>query len=142
MKNGHLWLSIVCMLTIFMLAGAAVGNNVEAGKKVFDQKCSSCHGGTSLSNFFQKPENELKNAIRNGVQGTEMPSFTVNQLNDSDMDNLLAYIKSSAPSPTTVTPATPTTPAPTRIQPKAAGFEIVPGLVGILLIYLLKLKIK
>ncbi len=145
MKNGYLWLSIVCTLTIFMLASAVVGTSVEAGKKVFDEKCKSCHGGTepdtpSLLNLSQKPENEIKNAVRNGIQGPEMPSFTVNELNESDLDNVLAYIKSSAPSPTsTVIPTpTPTTPAPTAAPTKAPGFEMVAGLMGILLIYLLR----
>ncbi len=144
MKNGYLWLSILCTLTIFMLAGAVAGASVEAGKKVFDEKCKSCHGGTepdtlSLLNLSQKPENEIKNAVRNAVQGTEMRSFTVNELNESDLDNVLAYIKSSAPPPTpTVTPTpTPTTPASTG-TPIAPGFEMVPGILGILLIYLLR----
>ncbi len=145
MKNRYLWLSIVCTLTLFMLSSAVVGTSVEAGKKVFDEKCKSCHGGTepdspSLLNLSQKPENELKNAVRNGVQGTEMPSFTVNELNESNLNNLVAYIKNSAPPATpTVTPTPiPTTPAPTATPTKAPGFEMVAGLLGILLIYLLK----
>ncbi len=138
MKNGYVWLSIVCTLTIFMLASAVVGTSVETGNKVFDEKCKSCHGGTepdasSLLNLSQTPENEIKNAVRNGVQGTEMPSFTVNELNESDLNNLVAYIKNSAlpATPTVTLTPTPTTPAPTGIPTKAPGFEIVPGLLGI-----------
>lgn len=147
MKNGYLWLSMVCMLIIFMLAGAVAGVSVEAGKKVFDEKCKSCHGGTepdspSLLNLSQKPENEIKNAVRNGVQGTEMPSFKVNELNESNLDDLVAYIKNSAPPPTPTVTSTPipTTPAPTGTPTKVSGFEIVPGLLGIFLIYLLRHK--
>jgi mono/diheme cytochrome c family protein len=145
MKNGYLWLSMACTLTIFMLVSAVAGASVEAGKKVFDEKCKSCHGGTepdspSLLNLSQKPENEIKNAVRNGVQGTEMPSFTVNELNESDLDNLVAYIKNSTPPATPIVTSTPipTIPASTGTPTKAPGFEIVPGLLGILLIYLLR----
>ncbi len=159
MNTRYLWISLVCVLGIFVLADFAAAADAGAGGIVYDAKCKGCHGedgaggplpNTSLLPAVQKSDSELKNIIRNGIPNTSMPPFTVSTLNDTDLDNVIAYIKASVhpPTPTetateTVTPtATPvtTTSTPEATTSKTPGFEIAFSAFGILLIYLLKRK--
>ncbi len=100
--------------------GAAVALNsgsAEAGQKLFGQKCSACHStgpftqklvGPGLGQIFNDPQHpKLVNntdptpqnvaaIIKNGFQGDigVMPSAQVNQLSNTDIANLVAYLVS------------------------------------------------
>ncbi|MDP4105509.1 MAG: c-type cytochrome [Bacillota bacterium] len=77
---------------------------VSAGEKIFEQQCITCHGetgkgegpktGTALNNqhfLNTSSDNDLKNYIRYGRTGTEMPSYQ--SLSNKDLNNLVAYIR-------------------------------------------------
>lgn len=80
---------------------------IARGKKVFERAtCAGCHpnGGNSLHPsrplkgplFLSryKDDAEIVKVVRKGVPNTGMPSFDTSQINDSDMLDLVAYIKS------------------------------------------------
>jgi cytochrome c oxidase cbb3-type subunit 3 len=77
---------------------------VSAGEKIYQQQCISCHGktgkgegikaGTALNNqhFLNTvSDNDLKNYIKYGRKGTEMPSYQ--SISKKDLNNLVAYIR-------------------------------------------------
>jgi cytochrome c oxidase subunit 2 len=100
-------------------AGAAIPiaqGNADAGQKLFQQKCSACHStgpftqkivGPGLGKVFADPSQKLVNGkdptpanvaqiIHDGFQGDlgVMPSAQVNQLSNTDIANLVAYLVS------------------------------------------------
>ncbi|WML54025.1 c-type cytochrome [Neobacillus sp. PS3-12] len=77
---------------------------VSAGEKIFGQQCITCHGetgkgegtktGTALNNqhFLNTiSDKDLKNYIKYGLTGTEMPSYQ--SISKKDMNNLVTYIR-------------------------------------------------
>jgi cytochrome c oxidase subunit 2 len=100
--------------------GAAVAlsaGNIAAGQQLFGQKCSACHSlgpftqkivGPGLGHLFDDPDHpKLVNGtapspqdvaliLKNGYQGDigVMPSSQVNQINNKDIANLVAYLVS------------------------------------------------
>ena len=100
--------------------GAAVtlsDGSVSAGQQLFGQKCSACHSvgpftqklvGPGLGHLFNDPDHpKLVNGtdpspqniaaiLMNGYQGDlgVMPSAQVNQINNKDIANLVAYLVS------------------------------------------------
>jgi cytochrome c oxidase subunit 2 len=100
-------------------AGAAIPidqGKADVGQKLFQQKCSACHStgpftqkivGPGLGKIFADPSQKLVNGkdptpanvaqiIHDGFQGDMgvMPSAQVNQLSNTDIANLVAYLVS------------------------------------------------
>lgn len=120
----------IILLVLFTLIFSGVINvrasNAEDGKNIFDEKCKGCHVGKSnvpsISILSGLSEKDIVNKVRNGVQGTMMRSFSTDELNDSGLNNIVAYLKSSSVTNTTN---------------KTSGFDINFGIMSILFIYII-----
>jgi len=101
-------------------AGAAIAltaGSVSAGQTLFGQKCSACHSlgpftqkivGPGLGHLFNDPGHpklvngtapspqDIATILKNGFQGDigVMPSSQVNQISNTDIANLVAYLVS------------------------------------------------
>lgn len=88
------------------IAGQTEGN-VQAGKEKFDATCQGCHGAAGAGGFgpaMTKEANkwsidEIMAAVRTGKTPTRelaptMPRHTPEMLNDGDLKNIAAYVKS------------------------------------------------
>src|SRR6185436_16472855 len=83
---------------------------IDAGAKLFESNCGSCHGengdkivGIDFSKGLYKTaktDDDLIGIIRNGVPNTGMPA---NPFNESQAGNLVAYIRSMVGGARTVT---------------------------------------
>ena len=94
---------------IAVLAPSSLGLSATAGKKLFDEKCASCHGadaagttsGPPLAHFVYEPSHHgdasFYNAVQNGVKGHHwrygdmkpVADVTVPQIAD-----IVAYVRS------------------------------------------------
>jgi putative heme-binding domain-containing protein len=93
--------------------GAAVSRDVAAGKIVFDAQCAWCHGaggtggtGPDLRRAtLRHAANDatLVEIVRNGIPGTEMPSFAI-ALTDNVAWQVAAYVRSLGRTRTTPAP--------------------------------------
>ncbi|MFZ3063771.1 MAG: cytochrome c [Nitrospirota bacterium] len=116
-RRKFMFLMIVILFIIifagaFLTKASAAGKgNAEAGKKVYDAKCTLCHGaagkgdgpaGASLNpkatNFtdkekMKKSDEELFKSISDGVKGTSMIGYA-GSTSEADRWNLVAYIRS------------------------------------------------
>ncbi len=116
-RRKFMFLMIVILFIIIFAgafltkASAAVKGNAEAGKKVYDAKCTLCHGaagkgdgpaGASLNpkatNFtdkakMTKSDDELFKIISDGSKGTSMIGYA-GSTSEADRWNLVAYIRS------------------------------------------------
>lgn len=123
---------LVLSTLIFSGVTNVSGTNVDDGKKIFDDKCKSCHEGRpnvpSISVLSGLSEKDITDKVRNGVQGTLMRSFSTDELNENDLNNVIAYIKNSSSS--------------TKQAPKTTGFDINFGILGIIFIYIIYNKKK
>ncbi len=84
--------------------------DVERGKQVFQKStCEVCHpgGGNNVNPHaplkgphfakeFSSDESIVK-VIRSGIKGTPMPAFGKDKISDTDMKDLVAYIRSLTP---------------------------------------------
>ncbi|MFN8671590.1 MAG: cytochrome c [Candidatus Sericytochromatia bacterium] len=105
-------LSVVVLATTILSFGstAFAKGDAKAGKKVYDQNCTSCHGakgkgdGAAAAALNPKPNNfslgkfkygsgdaDLAKTIKNG-KGPMPPWGAV--LSGKDVDNVIAYIRS------------------------------------------------
>ena len=81
---------------------------VQAGKKLYEQKCVSCHGiegdgkGPAAAGLDRPPANfkeiqpepdDLLNALEVGIAGTSMPPWK-DQLSEEERDNISRYVQS------------------------------------------------
>ncbi|MBZ0302089.1 MAG: cytochrome c, partial [Anaerolineae bacterium] len=77
---------------------------IAAGARLFSVACTSCHGtdayGTPLapalnnSTFLsQTPDAAIQQIIAQGVTGTKMPAWG-GRLSETDINNLVAYLRS------------------------------------------------
>ncbi|MBI2863403.1 MAG: cytochrome c [Chloroflexi bacterium] len=83
--------------------GASSTGSATAGKAVFDRNCTSCHPGgnkgvgpaLNTADFKQRSpqDSDVETVIRKG-KGALMPAFSTGQVSDSDLKNLVAYIRS------------------------------------------------
>lgn len=83
--------------------GAAMSSDVAAGRRVFDAQCAWCHGaggsggmGPDLrrTTLRHAPNDDtLVQIVRNGIPGTEMPSFAI-ALTDNTAWQTAAYVRS------------------------------------------------
>lgn len=128
------WFTVVVILAgttfgIFATASAQ-GGDVSRGAKLFAQDCAVCHGdkaqgrvGATLDKDFPgiRVDVLLKQIISTGVPGSVMPAWAKAQggpLNDAEIDDLVAYIRSLGNQAPTV-PAGPTATARPRPSPAA-----------------------
>lgn len=101
------------MAVMFLVAGALASITAPSfaarkdnGADIFREKCSMCHGvdgkgyaAIKTPNFTDPkwqaahPDNELKDAIENGVEGTAMVSFK-DKLSQQEIAAVLKYIRS------------------------------------------------
>lgn len=85
-------------------------NAVAHGKKLFERlTCAGCHpnGENSLHPYRPlkgpgflaryKEDGKIEHLVRTGVPRAGMPSFGKAQVNDKDMKDLIAYIRSLTP---------------------------------------------
>jgi cytochrome c oxidase cbb3-type subunit 3 len=92
--------------------GAATSRDVAAGRQIFDAQCAWCHGAagtggtgpdlrrSTLRHATSDPT--LVEIVRNGIPGTEMPSFAIS-LTDNMAWQTAAYVRSlGRTSPSTV----------------------------------------
>jgi mono/diheme cytochrome c family protein len=100
--------SVASIVTAILLcpAHAAPAGDATKGQAVFTKNsCVTCHAGgdnTMDPNhpikgaaFQQKYKDDavLENTIRNGFPQYGMPSFTKSMINDRDMKDLIAYVR-------------------------------------------------
>jgi mono/diheme cytochrome c family protein len=87
--------------TVSLNSPVVVQGNVVAGLKTFRQQCQACHPslgkvagvGPNLTNSPNAGDPKyIRNNVRNGK--SPMPSFPSNQISDTDLENLVAYIAS------------------------------------------------
>ena len=78
---------------------------VLAGMGQFRQRCADCHGtdargvrGPDITQIWSSGRTDagLFKTIRNGVPGTEMPSFPAPRTSDRDVWQILAYLRTLA----------------------------------------------
>lgn len=65
------------------------------GKAIFEANCNACHpgGGQGVGPDIRgKDPNAVKQQVRNG--GKNMPAFPPSQINDEQLNDLAAYVKS------------------------------------------------
>lgn len=83
--------------------GAAMSSDIAAGRRVFDAQCAWCHGaggsggtGPDLRRATLRHaanDDTLVQIVRNGIPGTEMPSFAI-ALTDNTAWQTAAYVRS------------------------------------------------
>jgi putative heme-binding domain-containing protein len=93
--------------------GAAIASDLAAGRRIFDAQCAWCHGaggtggtGPDLRRATLRHagnDSTLVQVVRNGIPGTEMPSFAI-ALTDTMAWQTAAYVRSlgrtrAAPAP-------------------------------------------
>lgn len=74
--------------------------DIQYGAKLFGEQCTVCHGGNGdavagvdiRANRFKKSttDNDLRNVITNGVEGTGMPPFKFDQ---PELTAIIAYVR-------------------------------------------------
>lgn len=74
--------------------------DIQFGAKIFGEQCTVCHGNTGdvvagvdlRANRFKRSttDNDLRNVISNGVQGTSMPSF---KFEGPELTAVIAYLR-------------------------------------------------
>ncbi|RME25919.1 MAG: cytochrome c [Deltaproteobacteria bacterium] len=105
---------LTSLLVAAMGPSRASAADVQAGEALYMANCMACHGAagdgkgpaaaalnpkpadfTSAAYWDGKTDDFLKQVIRTGKPDTAMMPFA--QLSDSDIDNLVAFIKSKKP---------------------------------------------
>jgi putative heme-binding domain-containing protein len=87
-------------------AHPAIGNReaIAEGEKLYNETCTSCHGkdgkGGELGppvasqnrRYLRRTDNEVFDALKNGIEGTQMPPFS-SQFSDDQLWRLTAYVR-------------------------------------------------
>jgi len=98
------WLVLAAPLAAQTRAlGAATSRDVAAGQQIFDAQCAWCHGAGGTGGTgpdLRRPtlrhaatDATLVTIVRNGIPGTEMPSFAI-ALTDTMAWQTAAYVRS------------------------------------------------
>jgi mono/diheme cytochrome c family protein len=125
---------ILLVLATLIFSGIAniSGASVDDGKKIFDEKCSGCHEGKanvpSVSKISGLSEQDIVNKVRNGVPNTMMKPFPTDVLSESDLNNVIDYLKNSS--------------SVNTMPSKTPGFDMSLGIFGVLFIYIIYNKKK
>jgi mono/diheme cytochrome c family protein len=104
-----MWALLTAVLTLLALVSPATAADLELGKKVYGQKCASCHGPDGKGNAkmatalkveikplaasADKPEAEVRKLLEEGKK--PMPAYG-KTLSPAEMDAVLAYTKDLA----------------------------------------------
>jgi mono/diheme cytochrome c family protein len=75
------------------------------GMGIYNTNCAGCHAMSGVgtlpgapdftdATYFDKADDEIINAIKDGVEGTQMPGWS--QLSDEEIEDTLKYMKSFA----------------------------------------------
>jgi putative heme-binding domain-containing protein len=82
---------------------AATSNDIAAGQRIFDAQCAWCHGAAGTGGTgpdlhratlrHAANDRELTTIVRNGIPGTEMPSFAI-ALTETMAWQTAAYVRS------------------------------------------------
>lgn len=83
-----------------LLAQTYAPIDIQFGAKIFGEQCTVCHGNTGdgvagvdlRANRFKRSttDNDLRNVLNNGVQGTSMPAF---KFDPPELTAVIAYIR-------------------------------------------------
>jgi len=100
-----LWLQDQAGVEQIVLPLETITGDIEAGKRIYADQCSECHGatgegvtGTALGNpamLSVTTDHFIRHAIVNGRQGTKMAAFR-EKLNSGEIDAVTAFIRSRA----------------------------------------------
>lgn len=122
MKAHRIGIGVMTGLTAWTLwSGAAIGQrsksdrpNLDEGARIYRQNCLNCHGsagkgdGVAAAQLDPKPADltsaktqqkadpDLLEVLKFGRPGTAMPAW-MGQINEEEMRDVLAYIRSLAP---------------------------------------------
>jgi aldose sugar dehydrogenase len=86
------------------VGGRGGGGGMRASQTLFDAQCSGCHGGSDgtlgrAPNLFDAKwlatiaDGDIEKIVRNGIPDTEMSGFTAGQLNDQQLFELTAFLR-------------------------------------------------
>ena len=107
-KRTILFATIVVVLIALMAVACGGGGgaapqaqgDAKAGAQTWASKpCAGCHGANAEGGVGPKlagtslPLATVKNTVRNG-RGGEMPKFSADQVSDTDIANIYAWLKS------------------------------------------------
>lgn len=132
-KNVIIYIILLVLATL-MFSGIVniSGASADDGKKIFDEKCKVCHEGKanvpSVSKISGLSEQDIVNKVRNGVQNTMMRPFSTDVLSESDLNNVIDYLKNSSSANT--------------VPSKTPGFDMSLGIFGVLFVYIMYNKKK
>jgi putative heme-binding domain-containing protein len=95
---------------------AATSTDVAAGQRIFDAQCAWCHGAAGTGGTgpdlhratlrHAATDRELTTIVRNGIPGTEMPSFAI-ALTETMAWQTAAYVRSLGRTRTRALPGNP-----------------------------------
>jgi putative heme-binding domain-containing protein len=121
--------------------GAATSRDVAAGQQIFDAQCAWCHGAGGTGGTgpdLRRPsfrhaatDAALVNIVRNGIPGTEMPSFAI-ALTDNMAFQTAAYVRSLGRTRTVAVPGDATRGARLYESSGCASCHVVSGRGGVL----------
>jgi glucose/arabinose dehydrogenase len=87
--------------------GGRQGGAGRASQLLFEQQCSGCHGGTDgtmgrAANLFDAKwlatvsDDDVQKIVRKGIANTEMQGFTPAQVNDQQLFELTAFLRTNS----------------------------------------------
>src|SRR6185437_1521285 len=92
------------LLIFWITVGAAFAqDNVAVGRKVFENRCSGCHGSDGNGGELGPPiarrvsrltDPQITSIVRNGIPGAGMPA---NNVSDQEMPQLISFLHSLRP---------------------------------------------
>lgn len=108
--NGMPIIWIGCLMVTASFAQCAFADNVSHGEQIFKKAgCFQCHQGGGNMIMPKKPlkgdqfakdfpnDSMIVYVIRNGIKNSPMAAFSKERINDTDMKDLVAYIRSLTP---------------------------------------------
>lgn len=136
------WLVIVSPLAAQnRTLGAATSRDLAAGQQIFEAQCAWCHGaggtggtGPDLRRSTLRhaaTDAALTNIVRNGIAGTEMPSFAI-ALTDNMAWQTAAYVRSLGRTRNVAVPGDAARGARLYESSGCAGCHVVGGRGGVL----------
>lgn len=99
------------VVSLWMQAAVAgTAGDAKKGAKLFDKaSCAGCHPGGGNAIDPQHPlkgakfatafkdDAKIESLVRAGVKGTAMPAFSKAKVSDSDLKDIIAYIRTLTP---------------------------------------------
>src|SRR5262245_4310218 len=95
---------LVAAMMILMASIHPASQSIEEGRQIYNRSCTTCHGpdgaggemgpalGAPGRRYAQATDAQIFEAIKNGIRGTQMPSFG-SRMPDADISNVTAYIR-------------------------------------------------